>query len=109
MAKTWKPARPPVSGVAPTTITEIARRYYSCAVALAKVMGLPLTETFLTEHHAAIASCFIETSRCELRLPAGATLPPLAAPVIEGHTPAQGDLLKNSQEAPVHVHGQDEP
>ena len=46
----WGPRRrPEAPTVAPTTLTEIARRYYACAVALAKAMGLPMSETFLRD------------------------------------------------------------
>jgi hypothetical protein len=45
---------------------------------LAKVMGLPLTETFMEAYHESIATCFIESSKCEVRLPAEVKLPPLA-------------------------------
>jgi hypothetical protein len=80
MARNWTPRPTPQ----PTSITEICRRYYACALALSKVMGVPLTETFMQEHHSAISSTFIETSRCELRLPASVTLPPLAPPNGQG-------------------------
>jgi hypothetical protein len=74
--RSFKPA--PAS--APTTLQEISRRYYACAVQLAKVMGLPLTEAFLREHRESISCCFIESGRAGVRLPAGAVLPPLAPP-----------------------------
>ena len=80
MARDWKPRPTP----RPTSITEICRRYYACALALSKVMGVPLTETFMQAYHSAISSTFIETSRCELRLPAGVTLPPLVPPNGQG-------------------------
>jgi len=60
-------------------VTEITRRYYACAVALAKAMGLPLSETFLREHRESISCCFIEAGRAGVRLPAAVHLPPLAA------------------------------
>lgn len=80
MPHDWKPRPAPK----PTSITEICRRYYACALALSKVMGVPLTETFMQAYHSAISSTFIETSRCELRLPAGVTLPPLVPPNGQG-------------------------
>ncbi len=85
MPRDWKPRPAPK----PTSITEICRRYYACALALSKVMGVPLTETFMQAYHSAISSTFIETSRCELRLPAGVTLPPLVPPNGQG-APARG-------------------
>jgi hypothetical protein len=69
--------RPDTPGVPTTTLHEITRRYYACAVALAKAMGLPLSETFLREHRESISCCFIEAGREGLRLPASVTLPPL--------------------------------
>ena len=46
MDRNGRPRRRPEAPSAPTTLTEIARRYYACAVALAKAMGLPMTEDF---------------------------------------------------------------
>jgi hypothetical protein len=71
--------RPEAPPVAPTTLHEITRRYYACAVALAKAMGVPMSETFLREHRESISCCFIEAGRAGVRLPAGVTLPPLVA------------------------------
>src|SRR5919109_5190166 len=79
MATHGKPRRAPAPDVAPTTLTEITRRYYACAVALAKAMGVPLSETFLREHRESISCCFIEAGRAGVRLPAGVPLPPLTA------------------------------
>jgi hypothetical protein len=62
----------------PTTIHEICRRYVATATTLAKVMGVPLTEAFMQEHHQAIACCFIESGRAGVRLRASVTLPPVA-------------------------------
>jgi hypothetical protein len=59
-------------------LTEISRRYYACAVALAKAMGVPMSETFLREHRESISCCFIEAGRAGVRLPSGVQLPPLA-------------------------------
>jgi hypothetical protein len=74
MARDWKSRQPPVK----TSLTEIARRYHACAVALATSLGIPLADA-LRDHHTSITAIFIEASRCELRLPAGVTLPPLMA------------------------------
>jgi hypothetical protein len=71
---------------APTTLTEITRRYYVCAVALSKVMGLPLTDTFMREHRESISRCFIEAGRAGVRLPPAVQLPPLAQ--ANGHSDA---------------------
>jgi hypothetical protein len=61
----------------PTTLQEITRRYYACAVQLAKAMGLPLTEQFIRDHRESISSCFIESGRAGVRLPAAVALPSL--------------------------------
>jgi hypothetical protein len=84
MATHGKSRRAPAPDVAPTTLTEITRRYYACAVALAKAMGVPLSETFLREHRESISCCFIEAGRAGVRLPAAVHLPPLGAdaPVV---------------------------
>jgi hypothetical protein len=68
----------------PTTLHEITRRYYACAVQLAKTMGLPLTETFITQHREPISCCFIESGKAGVRLPAAVHLPSLLvdAPVV---------------------------
>ena len=71
------PRRRPEAPSAPTTLTEIARRYYTCAVALSKAMGLPLTGMFVREHRESISCCFIEAGRAGVRLPEGVRLPPL--------------------------------
>jgi len=114
MAERWNAYPPrPASGPprqAPETITAIARRYYSCAVALSTVMGLPLTEGFLQAHHAAIACTFIESGRAGVRLPGGVSLPPLMEPVV-GQDHGQGertDLMSNEHHhtsAPDDGHG----
>jgi hypothetical protein len=85
--------RPEAPSAPPTTITELARRYHSCAVALATSLGLPLTEAFLRDHRESVSSIFIAADRAGVRLPAGVQLPPLAeAPVasVNGHG-ATGD------------------
>jgi hypothetical protein len=70
--------------VEPTTLHEITRRYYATAVALAKAMGLPLTETFLRDYRESISTCFIEAGKAGVRLPPAVQLPPLVidAPVV---------------------------
>jgi len=69
--------RPDAPTFAPTTLTEIARRYYACAIALAKAMGVPMTEDFLRQHRESISCCFIEAGRAGVRLPPAVHLPPL--------------------------------
>jgi hypothetical protein len=93
MAKPGTPRRrPDAPSVTPTTLTEIARRYYACAIALAKAMGVPLTETFLREHWESISCCFIEAGRAGVRLRPAVQLPPLIAPKVE--TPAEaGEIM----------------
>jgi hypothetical protein len=59
-------------------LTEITRRYYACAIALSKAMGLPLTEDFMRQHRESISCCFIESGRAGVRLPPAVHLPPLA-------------------------------
>jgi hypothetical protein len=81
MAKPGTPRRrPDAPSFAPTSLTEIARRYYACAVALAKAMGVPMSETFMREHRESISCCFIEAGRAGVRLPPAVQLPPLTAP-----------------------------
>jgi hypothetical protein len=110
MAEKWnayppRPAsRPPRQ--APETITAIARRYYSCAVALSTVMGLPLTERFLQEHHAAIACTFIESGRAGVRLPGSVSLPPLATTTGQAGEPTP---KPDSQEKVAEVLGVSQP
>jgi hypothetical protein len=43
--------RPDAPSVTPMTLTEIARRYYACAIALSKAMGVPMSETFMKRVH----------------------------------------------------------
>jgi hypothetical protein len=78
---------------APTTLHEITRRYYATALALAKAMGLPLTEQFILQHRESISTCFIESSRAGIRLAGTVQLPPLTegahvadAPVATNNT-----------------------
>jgi hypothetical protein len=78
--------------VAPTTITELARRYHSCTVALAKSLGLPMTEAFLRDHRESVSSIFIASDRAGVRLPSGIQLPPLTAPPVEAPAEA-GEIM----------------
>src|SRR5262245_58670796 len=101
MAKSWKPSASPE----PTTVHEICRRYVATAATLAKVMGLPLSEAFIKEHRESIASCFIETGRAGVRLPAAVKLPPLGAePVAQGNgQPAENSAPPDVPEPPTTV------
>jgi hypothetical protein len=75
------------SSIAPTTLTECARRYHGAALALARTFGVPLTADFVRDYHPAISSIYIESGKLGLRLPAGVRLPPLApaAHAADGH------------------------
>src|SRR6266404_5683807 len=92
----YSPRRQPDAPSTPTTITELARRYHSCAVALAKSLGLPMSEAFLRDHRESVSSIFIASDRAGVRLASGVTLPPLAdapvsvttTPPANGHDPA---------------------
>jgi hypothetical protein len=88
MAKQGSRPRPEAPSFAPPTITEITRRYYACALALAKAMGLPLSAAFVKEHRESISCCFIEAGRAGVRLPATVTLPPLSTPATPEPAPA---------------------
>jgi hypothetical protein len=79
MAREWKARQIPSR----TSITEIARRYHACAVALGQTLGLSLAEV-LTQHRESVTAIFIECGRSDLRVAAGVKLPPLAAPA-NGH------------------------
>ena len=92
MERTGRPRRRPEAPRAPTTLTEITRRYYACAVALAKAMGVPMSETFMKEHRESISCCFIEAGRTGVRLPSGVQLPPLTAPPVEAPAEA-GEIM----------------
>jgi hypothetical protein len=88
MERNGRPRRRPEAPSAPPTLHEITRRYVATALALARAMGLPLTETFMREHRESISCCFIEAGRAGVRLPSGVQLPPLAdAPVRVTTTP----------------------
>ena len=90
------------TSVEPTTLTEITRRYYACAVALAKAMGVPLTETFLQAHRESISCCFIEAGKAGVRLPPAVQLPPLVveASVVSIHGPVAGRESMGSLDQP---------
>jgi hypothetical protein len=78
MARDWTSRQPP----AKSSITEVARRYHACALALAQTLGLTLQEV-LTQHRESVTAVFIESSKCELRLSASVTLPPVVSAVKE--------------------------
>jgi hypothetical protein len=77
MERNGRPRRRLEALRAPTTLHEITRRYYACAVALAKAMGVPMSETFLQAHRESISCCFIEAGKAGVRLPSAVQLPPL--------------------------------
>src|SRR5262245_29624920 len=87
------PRLPPASA---TTITELTRRYFACAMQLAKVMGLPLTEAFIIQHRESISCCFIESGRVGVRLAARVQLPGLG-----------GDAANDADVRPHHAHDGD--
>jgi hypothetical protein len=89
----------------PTTLHEICRRYVATATTLAQVLGVPLTEAFMQEHHQAIACCFIESGRVGVRLPASVTLPPLASAV---NTRLSRDASALEPQGPEGFHSPDE-
>ena len=114
MDRPRSPRRRTEAPSAPTSLHEITRRYYACAVALAKAMGLPLTETFLREHRESISCCFIEAGRACVRLDPAVPLPPLTLahePLItvmssdgqpvEPGSPLKSDLSANGDTPPV--------
>jgi hypothetical protein len=80
MERNGRPRRRPEAPSAPTTLTEITRRYYATAIALSKAMGVPLSETFIREHRESISCCFIEAGRAGVRLLPAVQLPPLSGP-----------------------------
>jgi hypothetical protein len=87
MARQWK-RNAPTPEV--SSVTECARRYHACAVALARSFGLPMTAAFLQEYHAAISCVYIEAGRAGVRLPPTVPLPPLTPPAAttNGQAPA---------------------
>lgn len=76
MPRTWR-ARPVTDK---SSVTEYARLYHSCVVALARSLGLPMSETFVLQFHNAISSIFIASDKAGVRLPPAVQLPPLGAP-----------------------------
>jgi hypothetical protein len=80
MAREWKARQIPSR----TSITEVARRYHACAVALAQTLGLAVAEV-LREHRESVTAVFIECGRSDLRLAANIQLPPLVAPEPQSH------------------------
>jgi hypothetical protein len=89
MPPNGKPRRRFEASSAPTTLTEITRRYYATAIALARAMGLPLSEQFIRDYRESISACFIESGRAGVRLLPTVPLPPLVitAPVIVTNGP----------------------
>jgi hypothetical protein len=77
MERNGRPRRRLEASSAPTSLHEITRRYYATAIALAKAMGVPMSETFLQAHRESISCCFIESGRAGVRLPPAVQLPPL--------------------------------
>jgi hypothetical protein len=53
----------------------------------------------LRDHHTSITAIFIEASRCELRLPAGVTLPPLTAPPPAPASPPKAPVASTNGHA----------
>ena len=92
MERNGRPRRRPDVPSAPTTLTEIARRYYATAIALSKAMGVPLSETFIREHRESISCCFIEAGRAGVWLPPSVQLPPLSEPTVEAPAEA-GEIM----------------
>jgi hypothetical protein len=79
-------------------LTEITRRYYATAIALARAMGLPMSEDFLRQHRESISCCYIEAGRAGVRLPPAVQLPPLA--------PTNGDTpLDTTEMTDIHCTG----
>jgi hypothetical protein len=95
MARDWHAHPAPK----PTTITEVARRYHAAALALSQTLGLSLTEV-LTQHRESVTAVFIEACRCDLRVPASVTLPPLGAAAAEGQGHGRAEW---SGDAPGHA------
>lgn len=100
MARHWKPRQAPGQ----TSITEIARRYHAAAVALAQTLGLSLPEV-LTQHRESVTAIFIECGRCDLRLPAAVTLPPLSAPTDQSNINANNALAGHPEAGEIMCNG----
>jgi hypothetical protein len=100
MERHGRSRRRPEAPRAPTTLTEIARRYYATAIALSKAMGVPLSATFIREHRESISCCFIEAGRAGVRLPPAVQLPPLQLSAGDKHV-ATGDDGQPPDEPPV--------
>jgi hypothetical protein len=91
-----RPRRRPDAPSAPTTLHEITRRYYATALALARAMELPPTETFMREHRESISCCFIEAGRAGVRLPPAVQLPPLTAPSAPSQDRTEGEHVADA-------------
>lgn len=77
-------------------------------MALSQPLGLSLAEG-LTQHRESVTAIFIEACRCELRLPAAVTLPPLGAspPSQEDEPPAAAPVTEERSMGPIaHDNGQ---
>jgi hypothetical protein len=94
MARAWKSRPAPPK----TSITEIARRYHAAAVALAQTLGLSLQEV-LSQHRESVTAIFIECGRCDLRLPAGVSLPPLGRTAPAAPTNGQAPDVSTTGDA----------
>jgi hypothetical protein len=81
------------------SITEIARRYHAAAVALAQTLGLSVPEV-LSVHRESVTAIFIECGRCDLRLPVGIKLAPLAAPSADATNGQAPDTVLPRQDRP---------
>jgi hypothetical protein len=103
MARGWTPRQAPP----PTSITEIARRYHAAAVALAQTLGLSLAEV-LSQHRESVTAIFIESGRCDLRLPAGVPLPHVADAHTVSDRKANGAPTV-SESSPIDANGHTPP
>ena len=65
------------------SIFEVTRRYAACIYALSEVLGLA-PYTLLKEHHAAIATVFLEASRNGIRLDDSVHLPLIYSHIVKG-------------------------
>jgi len=102
MARDWKPRQPP----AKTSLTEIARRYHGCAVVLAQTLGLSVQEV-LAQHRESVTAIFIESGRCDLRLPAAVKLPPLVTTAVgPSHGRQSGEPVVEDTTTVVSPNGQ---
>jgi hypothetical protein len=101
-----RPRRRPDAPSVPTTITELARRYHSCAVALSRALGIPMSETFVLQFHNAISSIFIASDRAGVRLASGVQLPPLGGLAADA---THGQALEPEEGPPSNGYGATAP